>query len=100
MTNSNINSDKVYVVGDNETGAEVLVRARGLQTAIDHVAAGRFYGRMLKSGELLDAITAGATVEIAGEKEQSAAEPAEEAAPKTPTPAPTTDDKEGGLTYG
>lgn len=91
-TNPNADSDKVYEVLDKQTKQTKLVRARGLQTAKDHVAAAiiddRFEARLLKSGELLDKVTAGATVETAGEQAQNAAEP--EGDDKPSDPAPTT----------
>lgn len=92
--NPNLDSDKVYSVVDNATGATTLVRARGLQTAIDHVAAGRFAGKLLKSGELLDAVSGGAKVETAGEEAQTAAEP--EGSDDADTTAPDTNDTTEG----
>ena len=72
-------SDKVYAVIDGDSKKETLVRAAGLQTAIAHVAAKQFTGKLLKSGELLDRITDGATVEVARTPAQGAT-PAPEAA--------------------
>ena len=61
----------IYAVVDAETGKTVHVRAKGLASAIDHVAKGRFTGRLLKGGEVADVYESGATIETAGETEQN-----------------------------
>jgi hypothetical protein len=86
-------SDKVYAVNDTVNGAETLVRAAGLQTAIAHVAAKQFTGKLLKSGELLDRIDAGATVE-------KAREPAHSPAPTPEAKGPPGSDVQGAAQSG
>lgn len=87
-------SDKpknIYAVVDSETNKTVHVRAKGLASAIDHVAKGRFTGRLLKGGEVADVYESGATIETAGETAQEEAEPetSEEESPKTAPKAKT-----------
>jgi hypothetical protein len=88
-----MSSNKVYSVIDNVSGNETLVRAAGLQTAIGHVAAKQFAGKLLKSGELMDKLDAGATVEKAKEPAQGGT-PTPEAAP--PPGANGADQSDGG----
>lgn len=81
------NAKNVYEVTDKTTKKKAYVRARGVQTAIDHITRGRFEGRLLKGGEVVDLYEAGTTIETAGEKEQSDPSPLPEPeAPLKPEP--------------
>lgn len=88
----------IYAVVDAETKKTVHVRAKGLASAIDHVAKGRFTGRLLKGGEVADVYESGATIETAGEPVQS--EPAPETSEENPPASATTKPKNGGQTDG